>query len=92
MREPFPFKWRHFQAEIILVGVRCYFRDALRSRDREEMMRERGLSVDHTTLFRWVQRDAPQRQKRCRPRLNAWSDSWSVDETSITSKKGWVYL
>jgi hypothetical protein len=47
-----PFKWRHFEAEIILLCVRWYLRDALSYRDLEEMMRERGLHVDHTTIFR----------------------------------------
>jgi transposase-like protein len=47
-----PFKWRHFEAEIILLCVRWYLRYALSYRDLEEMMRERGLSVDHTTIYR----------------------------------------
>jgi transposase-like protein len=51
-----PFKWRHFEAEIILLCVRWYLRYALSYRDLEEMMLERGLSVDHTTLYRWVRR------------------------------------
>jgi transposase-like protein len=47
-----PFKWRHFQAEIILLCVRWYLRYPLSYRDLEEMMRERGLHVDHTTIYR----------------------------------------
>ncbi len=47
-----PFKWRHFQAKIILLCVRWYLRYSLSYRDLEEMMCERGLSVDHTTIFR----------------------------------------
>jgi hypothetical protein len=47
-----PFKWRHFQAEIILLCVRWYLRYSLSYRDLEEMMAERGLQVDHTTIFR----------------------------------------
>src|SRR5437764_3946847 len=50
-----PFKWRHFEAEIILLCVRWYLRYSLSYRDLEEMMRERGLHVDHTTIYRWVQ-------------------------------------
>jgi transposase, IS6 family len=46
-----PFKWRHFEAEILLLCVRWYLRDALSYRDLEEMMAERGLSVDHTTIY-----------------------------------------
>jgi transposase-like protein len=51
-----PFKWRHFQAEIILLCVRWYLRYPLSYRDLEEMMLERGLHVDHTTIYRWVQK------------------------------------
>jgi IS6 family transposase len=45
-----PFKWRHFEAKLILLCVRWYLRYALSYRDLEEMMRERGLQVDHTTF------------------------------------------
>jgi transposase, IS6 family len=47
-----PFKWRHFEAEIILLCLRWYLRYALSYRDLEEMMLERGLHVDHTTIYR----------------------------------------
>ena len=47
-----PFKWRHFQAAIILLCVRWYLRYPLSYRDLEEMMLERGLHVDHTTIYR----------------------------------------
>jgi transposase, IS6 family len=52
MGEQHPFKWRHFEAEIILLCVRWYLRDALSYRDLEEMMLERGLHVDHTSMYR----------------------------------------
>jgi transposase, IS6 family len=87
-----PFKWRHFEAEIILLCVRWYIRYALSYRDLEEMMRERGLSVDHTTIYRWVQSYAPELEKRCRPHLNMTNDSWRVDETYVKVKKVWMYL
>jgi transposase, IS6 family len=86
------FKWRHFQADIILLCVRWYLRYALSYRDLEEMMVERGLSVDHTTISRWVQRYAPELEKRCRSHLKVCNDSWKVDETSIKIKKVWFYL
>jgi transposase-like protein len=54
-----PFKWHHVEAEIIVLCVRWYLRYALSYLDLEEMMRERGLRVDHTTISRWVQRYAP---------------------------------
>ena len=62
-----PFKWRHFQPEIILLCVRWYLRYALSYRDLKEMMTERGLSLDHTTIYRWVQCYAPELNKRSRP-------------------------
>src|SRR6266567_3867286 len=64
MTEQHPFKWRHFQADIILLCVRWYLRYSLSYRDLEEIMVERGLSVDHTTIYRWVQRYAPELEKR----------------------------
>ena len=67
-------------------------RYSLSSTDLEEIMLERGLHVDHTTIYRWVQHDAPEIEKRCRPHLKASNDSWRVDETSIKVKKEWVYL
>jgi IS6 family transposase len=86
------FKWRHFAPEVIVCGVRWYLRYALSYRDIEELLRERGLHVDHTTVFRWVQRYAPELDKRCRPRLKAANDSYRVDETYIKIKRQWYYL
>ena len=62
MTEQHPFKWRHYEAEIILLCVRWYLRYSLSYRDLEEIMLERGLHVDHTTIYRWVQRYAPELQ------------------------------
>jgi len=87
-----PFKWRHFQSDIILLCVRWYLRSALSYRDLEEMMLERGLHVDHTTIYRWVQHYAPELDKRCRPHVKTTTDSWKVDETYIKIKKVWTYL
>ena len=56
------------------------------------MMLERGLQVDHTTIYRWVQHYAPELERRCRPHLKPTTDSWRVDETYIKVKKEWVYL
>ncbi len=55
-------------------------------------MRERGLSVDHTTISRWVQRDAPEREKWCRFHLKTTTDSWRVDETDVKGTGVWVSL
>src|SRR3546814_7473485 len=54
------FKWRHFQGDVILWAVRWYCRYPISYRDLEEMMAERGISVDHTTIYRWVQRSEEQ--------------------------------
>jgi IS6 family transposase len=76
MNQQNPFKWRHFEAEIILLCVRWYLRYSLSYRDLEEMMRERGLQVDHTTIYRWVQRYAPNRHQP-KPRMSfGYSTSW----------------
>ena len=92
MTEQQPFKWRHFEAEIILLSVRWYLRYALSYRDLEEMMRERGLQVDHTTIYRWAQHYAPELEKRCRPHLKATNAFWRVDETYVKVKGVWMYL
>ena len=87
-----PFKWRHYQSDIILLNVRWYLRYALSYRDLEEMMTERGLSIDHTTIFRWVQDYAPEIDKRSRPHLKKSNDSWRVDETYVKVGGKWMYL
>jgi transposase, IS6 family len=87
-----PFKWRHCQDEIILLSVRWYLRYALSYRDLEEIMRERGFSVNHTTIYRWVQRYAPELEKRVRPYLRPINDSCRVHETYVKIKGGWYYL
>ena len=87
-----PFKWRHFEGQIILLCVRWYLRYCLSYRDLEEMMAERGLAVDHTTIYRWVQQYAPELEKRCKPHLKQTNDSWRVDETYMKVKGEWLYL
>ena len=54
------FKWRHFQGDVILQCVRWYCKYGISYRDLEEMMNKCGVIVDHTTLYRWVQRYAPE--------------------------------
>jgi transposase-like protein len=87
-----PFKWRHFQSDIILLCVRWYLRYPLSYRHLEEMMWERGLTVDHSTVYRWVQAYAPELDKRSRAYLKSTNDSWRVDETYIKVKGEWKYL
>src|SRR3954451_8108360 len=92
MNQQSPFKWRHFEAEIILLCVRWYLRYSLSYRDLEEMMAERDLLVDHSTIYRWVQKYAPELEKRSKPHLKVTNDSWRTDETYIKIKKVWTYL
>jgi transposase, IS6 family len=56
------------------------------------MFSDRGIQVDHTTLFRWIQAYAPELEKRIRPHLRMTNGSWRVDETYIRVKREWVYL
>jgi IS6 family transposase len=87
-----PFKWRHFEPSLILLCVRWYCRYQLSYRDLEEMMNERGLSVDHTTVWRWVQKYAPEINRRLRPHLKLAGASYRVDETYIKVGKSCKYL
>jgi transposase, IS6 family len=87
-----PFKWRHFLPEIILLNMRWDCRYPLSYRDLEEMMQERGVEVDHSTINRWVLEYGPELDKRIRPHLNPTNDSWRVDETYIEVKGVWKYL
>jgi IS6 family transposase len=73
-----PFKWRHYQGDIILLCVRWYLRYRLSYRDLAEMMRERGLTLDHTTIYRWVQAYAPELEKRTKRQLKPTNDSCIV--------------
>ncbi len=86
------FKWRHFEPSIILLCVRWYCRYQLSYCDLEEMMSERGLSVDHSTVWRWVQRYASEINKRIRPHLKLAGASYRVDETYIKVGKSCKYL
>jgi transposase-like protein len=87
-----PFKWRHYPPELILLYVRWYCRYQLSYRNVEEMMHERGLEVDHSTVFRWVQRYAPEINKRIRQHLKMGGTSYRVDETYIKVGKTCKYL
>ena len=91
MQAASPYKWRHYQAEISLLCVRWYLRYALSYRDLEELMAERGLTVDHSTLARWVLAYAPELEKRVKPQLKPTTDSWRVDETYVKVKGHWLY-
>jgi transposase, IS6 family len=86
------FKGRQFTAEIILWAVRWYLQFPISYRDLQRMFSDRGVQVDHTTLFRWIQAYAPELDKRIRRHLRTTNGSWRVDETYIRVKGEWVYL
>jgi transposase-like protein len=86
------FKRRRFPVEIILLCVRWYCKYGISYRDLAEMMQERGVAVDPSTIFRWVQRYAPEMEKRVRPYQGQRSGSWRVDETYVRVGGKWKYL
>jgi transposase-like protein len=87
-----PFNGRHSQPEIILLCVRGYLRYSPSYRDLKEMITGRGLQIDHTTIYRWVQCNAPEFEKHVRSQLKPTNDSWRVNETSIKVRDDWLYL
>jgi transposase-like protein len=86
------FKWRHFEPAVITCAVGWYLRFSLSYRNVEELLTERGLPADHTSIWRWVQCYAPELNKRCRRELKPTNRSWRVDETYIRVKGKWTYL
>src|SRR4051794_23508963 len=87
-----PFKGRQFTAEVILWAVRWYLMFPISYRDLELMLLDRGVEVDHTTIFRWIQAYAVELEKRIRPHLRMSNGSWRVDETYVKVKGRWTYL
>jgi transposase-like protein len=80
------FKGRHFEQDIIIVCVRWYLRYKLSLRDLVEMMAERGLTMSHTTILRWVQRFVPEFEKRWNRYAAGTGSAWRVDETYVKIK------
>src|ERR1700693_3930350 len=91
-KRPTIFKWRQTEPALILCAVRWYLRYSLSLRDVEELLEERGLAADHTTVWRWVQRYGPELEQRLRRHLKPTNKSWRVDETYIRAKGRWCYL
>ena len=86
------FRRRHFDGQVIMLCIRWYLRYCLTLRDVEELMIERGLSVDHSTIGRWVLRYAPELNRRVRREIRQPNRSWRVDETDIRVGGVWTYL
>jgi len=91
-KRPALFRGRHFEDVIIMLCVRWYLRYSLSYRDLEEIMEERGLSVDHVTIWRWVLRYAPILNQRMRREVRHPNRSWRVDETYVRIAGRWSYL
>jgi len=86
------FAGRHFERNVIILCVRWYLRYKLSLRDLVEMMAERGLSLAHTTILRWVKRYTPEFVKRWNRLGMPTGRSWRVDETYLKIRGKWVYL
>jgi transposase, IS6 family len=81
-----------FPPEVITVGVRWYLRYGLSYRDVEELLAERGVEVDHVTVYRWVRRFTPLFADAALPVRHACGDRWFVDETYVKVAGRWRYL
>jgi transposase-like protein len=81
-----------FPPEVIVLAVRWYLRFGLSFRDVEELLAERGIQVDHVTIFRWVQRFTPLLAEAARPCRHGVGDRWQVDETYVKVAGRWRYI
>jgi transposase, IS6 family len=81
-----------FPPDVTAVAVRWYLRYALSYRDVEELLAERGIVVDHVTVYRWVQRFTPLFIDAARPCRHSVGDRWFVDETYVKIAGHWRYL
>jgi len=81
-----------FPREVISVAVRWYLRYGLSYRDVEDLLAERGVNVDHVTVYRWMQRFTPEFISAARPRRHVPGDRWFVDETYVKVAGRWTYL
>ena len=86
------FKGAHFPPEVILMGIRWYVAYPLSTRHVEELMEERGVEVDHSTMNRWVIKYSPQLEEAFHRRKRPVWVSWRMDETYIKVKGEWRYL
>ena len=91
VQAPSAFVGFRFPPDVILLAVRWYLRYGLSYRDLEELLAERGIEVDHVTLYRWVQRFTPELIDAARPCRRAVGDRWFVDETYVKVSGVWRY-
>jgi transposase-like protein len=89
---PSAFTGFRFPAEVIVVAVRWYLRYGLSYRDVEELLAERGVQVDHVTVYRWVQRFTPLLAEAARFARHSPGDRWFVDETYVKVAGVWRYV
>jgi transposase-like protein len=80
-----------FPPDVIVLAVRWYLHFGLSYRDVEELLTERGVEVDHVTVYRWVQRFTPLLAEAARPCRHAVGDRWYVDEPSVKVAGRWRY-
>ena len=86
------FEGHHFGREIIVLCARWYLRFKLSFRDLVEMMAERGLSMAHTTIMRWLHHYVPEFERRWNRFARPVGPSWRVNETCVKIRGKWVYL
>jgi transposase-like protein len=85
-------RWFPVPSEVIVVAVRWYLRYGLSYRDVEELLAERGIEVDHVTVYRWVQRFTPLLADAARFTRHSPGDRWFVDETYVKVNGVWRYV
>ena len=90
--ESLSFAGFRFPPDVVLLAVRWYLRYGLSYRDVEELLAERGVEVDHVTIYRWVQRFTPLLIEAARPCRHSVGDRWFVDETYIRVGGVWRYV
>lgn len=86
------FKGKHYVKSIILMAVRWYIAYSLSYRDIEELLLERGLKIDHTTVHRWVVEYSPKLVESFKSKKKSTGSSWRMDETYVKVKGTWMYL
>jgi IS6 family transposase len=89
---PSAFAGFFFPPDVIVLAVRWYLRFGLSYRDVEELLAERGVAVDHVTIYRWVQRFTPLLAEAARPCRHGVGDRWQVDETYVKVAGKWRYV